>query len=372
MATSPSSTSSSDRFLRHALIAAALLLAVEAYLRLTLAPLEARNRGLAAEVARPSPAAPNHLALGAEDPERFFARLRAELEAPPVVFVGDSQGAAVKEKGALAYSQVVASRLTAGGAGPVPVLNLHLGGANTFEQGTLLLALLQAGVRPRMVFWAHSVFSLRKNEIRAELAAAWRSLRWEGIGAPPDVIVPAAPAAESARADPVLRFKRAAAAGWGGLLNHSATIRFAGRSLFDKWQLLLRSPLARRLPSKVRPGTARTEDPPASVMLAAADFAGRVSAALGRSGVRVVNFLSPINSQVNPRPFSARAEQAAYPALRRAVESGGAAFADYLNLLPGEDFGRYGDGTPDAFHLDQAGHACLGDSLLARLPGVAR
>lgn len=370
MATSPSSTSSSSGLLRQALIAAALIAAAEVYLHFTMAPLEAANRALAAGVARVDPAIPNHHALGLEPPERFFERMRAALADRPIVFVGDSQGAGARGSG-LTFSQAAALRLAAEGAS-TPVLNLHLGGANTFEQGMLLLAMTQAGIRPRAVFWSHSIFSLRKNEIRAEFASAWRSVRWDAIGGAPEVILPQLPAAEAGRPGPVARFKRGVAAGWGRLLDRSATIRFSRRSLYDKWTLLLRSPLARLMPGAAKPATARTEDPPTSVLLEAAAFAGRVTGVLEREGVRTIDYLSPINGQATPRPFSARAEAVAYPALFRAVAANGSTLVNYVNLLPADDFGRFADGTADAFHIDVTGHQVLADSLLARLGGDAR
>ena len=119
------------------------------------------------------------------------------------------------------------------------------------------------------------------------------------------------------------------------------------------------------VPKALRPRTAEQRDPSTSNLEGSARFAGRVTGALTRRGVRVVAFLGPIRLTADPRPFTPNAEAVAYPALERAVRGGGGEFVSWLRALPDSCYGTYEDGSDDAFHVRSAGHAeltrrCLG------------
>jgi lysophospholipase L1-like esterase len=83
--------------------------------------------------------------------------------------------------------------------------------------------------------------------------------------------------------------------------------------------------------------------------------------------VRVVHFLTPIDRAANPRPLSARAETVAYPALERAVRASGGEFVPWIDLLPGTCFGKFEDGSDDAFHVKAAGHEILARRIVETL-----
>lgn len=371
MGTFRSSTSSSRAFVRDVAIVVLLLAAIEAYLVPTMAVFE--RRGDETSVAAPT-LPENYRVLGRQDPLEFFGGLRADLADladAPIVFVGDSQGAGAHGGGA-PYPQQVAERLLTEGR-RVPVVSLHLGGANAYEQSVLLLAMLREGITPCCVVWSHSIFSQRKNEVRAELAAAYRHVEDEMATLAPNVIVPATAEHTEPDDDRVRQRVAAVASGADGLVTRLATVRFMRRSLWDKGQILRRSPLGQLIPASVMAGTARQFDPPASILEDAARLVGEVSGELENRGIRVLDFVAPINREAVPRPFTARAEAVTYPALQRAAVAGGAQFLNLLDALPPSHYGRYADGTLDAFHIDSGGHAVLADTLLhtLRLAGTS-
>jgi hypothetical protein len=371
VARSRSSTSSSESFLRDLGIALLALLLVEWMLHQVLAPLAARNEALnATPAAQPAELAGFH-PLGARDPAAFFAGLRDQLKPPAIAFIGDSQGMVVKDGSGLPYPQLVA-RALAKQAGGVSVVSLHLGGANTFEQGTLLLGLLEAGVVPRTVFWAHSVFSLRKNEIRAELVPLYKSLPDEDTGRPAVILIGGASEPAGAVLPFSQRILRSASRRLDEWFSVSATMRFSRRELWEKATILWASPLGRLVPVALRPRTGEQRDPSASILESSARFAGQVTGVLRGRGVRVVHFLAPIDQAANPRPFSARAEAAAYPALERAVEERGGEFAPWIDLLPGTCYGKYADGSDDAFHLKAPGQEVLARRIVGALAEAPR
>jgi len=362
VAGSRSSTSSSRSFLLDLAVALLVLLFVEWQLQRSLAPLEASNAALA-ESAAPAGAPAGFVALGSQDPAAFLARLRAAARPPDVVFIGDSQGMVVKD-GGVPYPQLVARTLAS--RGDASVVSLHLGGADTFEQGTLALGLLAAGVVPRAVLWSHSVFSLRMNEIRAELVPLYGSLPAAVTGRPAVILVGGPPASAGAHAPFPRRQVQGLEQRLEDAASASATVRFSRRTLPDKVALLWGTPLGRLVPAGLRPRAGEQRDPSASVLASSAAFAGRVTGVLRARGVRVVHFLSPIDPGAEPRPFSARAEAAAYPALERAVRASGGELEKWLDLVPHAGFGRYADGSDDAFHVRAAGH----DTLAQRIVGV--
>jgi hypothetical protein len=363
-------TSSSSGFVRDVLLALALLAAVEWYLSASLVAFE--RKGLEAAPVAPSTTAigANFFALHGGAPESYFAAIAGRLASDVIVFIGDSQGEGTRD-GSAPYPQVVAERLAAAGA-RTSVISAHLGGSNGYEQGVILFSLLRAGVVPRAVIWSHSIFSQRKNEIRSELVPAFRALdERERALAGAVILMAGGSSGPPPHADPAQRLLARAAAGWDALAAHSATVRFFRRPLWDKGEILRRSPLLRLLPARFLSGTARQFDPPAAILQDAARFAGAVSGELSRRGVCVVHFIAPINRGVSPRPFSPRAEATAYPALAAAAAAGGGTLIDLLNAMPPERFGRFEDGSPDAFHLDGPAHAELAARFLAILDGTA-
>lgn len=366
MARSRSSISSSDSFLRDLGIALLALLLAEWLFHQALAPLEARNAAMNAAPAEASADPAGFHPLGVRDPVAFFAGLRNERKPVTIVFIGDSQGMVVKNSPGLPYPQLVA-RLLARPADRASVVSLHLGGANTFEQGTLLLGLLEAGVVPSAVFWSHSVFSLRKNEIRAELVPLYRSLPDALTGRPAVILSGGAsePADEALPASQ--RILRAATQRLDDWYSASAAVRFSRRELWEKATILWASPLRRLAPAAMRPRAGAQRDPSTSVLEGSARFAGQVTGVLRGRRVRVIDFLAPIDRTANPRPFGARSEAAAYPALKRAVEGRGGEFASWIDLLPGTCFGKYEDGSEDAFHLKAAGHEVLARRIVETL-----
>ena len=92
---------------------------------------------------------------------------------------------------------------------------------------------------------------------------------------------------------------------------------------------------------------------------------------LTRHGVRVISFLGPIRQSADPRPFSVRSEAIAYPALERAVRSGGGEFVSWIDLLPDSSYGTYEDGSQDPFHVREAGHEVIARRCLGLLDGAA-
>jgi hypothetical protein len=371
VARSRSSTSSSESFLRDLGIALLALLLVEGLLHQAMAPLEAQNAALNAPPEAPSAGLAGFHPLGARDPAAFFAGLRDQLKPPTIVFIGDSQGMVVKDGAGLPYPQLVA-RALARQAGGASVVSLHLGGANTLEQGALLLGMLGAGVVPRAVFWSHSVFSLRKNEIRAELVPLYKSLPDEDTGRPAVILIGGAPEAAAARLPLSQRILQAATRRLDDGLSASAAVRFSRRELWEKSTILWASPLGRLVPAALRRSTGAQLDPSASILEGSARFAGRVTGVLRGRGVRVVHFLAPIDRTAKPRPLSARAESVAYPALERAVRERGGEFVPWIDLLPGSCFGKFEDGSKDAFHIKAAGQETLACHIVETLAEAPR
>jgi hypothetical protein len=227
--------------------------------------------------------------------------------------------------------------------------------------------MVEAGIRPRLVVWSHSIFSQRKNQIRSELVPTYR--RVAEIMAPIAANVTLAGAAagngDGRPGTGGVRGVVVALTGrWDGVIANSASVSFMRRPLWDKGQILRRSELGRLVPRSLLGGTARQFDPPASILRDAAQVVGGVSRILVDGGACVVNFIAPIDRHVEPRPFTRRAEAVAYPALAEASRTAGAVFTDLLDAMPHEHFGRYEDGTPDAFHFDAGGHALLAGVLL--------
>jgi hypothetical protein len=209
------------------------------------------------------------------------------------------------------------------------------------------------------VFWAHSVFSLRKNEIRAELVPLWKSLPAAATDRLSVILVGGDPEPAGAAAPFSRRLLQAASLRLEEWASASASVRFSRRELSEKAAILWASPLGRLVPAALRPRPGQQRDPSASVLESSAAFAGQVTAELRGRGVRVVHYLSPIDQGADPRPFSARAEATAYPALERAVRESGGEFASWVDLLPGAYFGKYEDGSDDALHIKAAGHDTL-------------
>ena len=352
-------------FLVDLALALVALLAMEWVFHRSLGPLEALNAALNAPPPRVEAGLADFHAIGARDPLVFFAGVRVQLRPKVIVFVGDSQGLVVKDSRGLPYPQLAAQALSRepGGAS---VIALQLGGANAFEQGALLLGMLRAGIAPRAVFWFHSIFSLRKNEIRSELVPLYLSLPESDVGHPDVILVGGAPPPASAAVPPAQRLLRRLGSWLDRRLSASATLRFARLSLADKSEILRSSSFARLLlPSALRPRTAQTSDPPGSILEDDAAFVGRVTTALERRGVRVVNVLAPIRRDITPRPVSVRSESIAYPALERAVREAGGSFESWLDLLPDSCYGRFEDGSDDAFHVSGTGHRLIARRLLA-------
>ena len=363
MARSRSSTSSSRSFLLDLAVAALLLLAFEWAVRAPMTRLENQNAALNAHpAAQPAGLADFHQVDGARDPAAFLAGVRDQLKPTTVVFVGDSQGMVVKDATGLVYPKLVA-RALALRPGGASVVSLHVGGATTFEQGTLLLGLLRAGVVPDVVFWAHSIFSLRKNEVRAELVPLYRSLPPGETGRPAVILVGDAGGPAAARPPLPQRLLAALTRRVDDAMSVSAAVRFSRRELWQKTLILWDSPLARLVPARLRPKSAEHPDPSTANLQASARFAGQVTGVLRGRGVRVVEFLSPIDLTATPRPFSRHAEASAYPELERAIRDHGGEFVSWIGLLPHAEYGLYVDGSADAFHVKAAGH----DTLAARI-----
>jgi len=349
-------------------VALLILGAAEWYAGVSLKIFERRNVQVATDPASVTTESPNFSYLGRGEPVSFWESVRARAVGMPVVFVGDSQGAGARDHGP-GYPEIVAARL-AGGDTAGTVVSLHVGGANAYEQGVMLLTMLRAGVTPRAVVWSHSIFSQRKNEIRAEYATAYELVAGDLDRMAASVVAPPSPVSTAEVGDPARRLAMSATSKWSSLLSRSALVRFMRRPLWDKVEILRRSPAGSILPAKLRPGTARQFDPPASILRESARFVEEVTLMLRERGVRVVHFVAPINRAASPRPFSQRAESACYPALQAAAQAGDATFIDLLDVMPPERFGAYQDGTPDAFHLDGVAHAELADRFMAELaPG---
>ena len=372
MARSRSSTSSSESFLLDLAVAALVLLAFEWAVYGPMTRLEGLNATLNVRpVAQPAGLADFHQMDGARDPVAFLAGVRDQLKPTTIVFVGDSQGMVVKDTTGLVYPKLVAQAL-ARRPGGASVVGLHLGGATTFEQGALLLGLLRAGVVPDVVFWAHSIFSLRKNEIRAELVPLYRSLPPGETGGPAVILLGGAPGPDAGRLPLPQRVLGVVTRRVDDVLSASAAMRFSRRELWQKSGILWDSPLARLVPARLRPKSADHPDPTAANLEASARFAGQVTGVLRRRGVRVVAFLSPIDLTATPRPFSRRAETNAYPALERAIRDHGGEFISWIDLLPPAEYGLYVDGSDDAFHIKAAGHDTLARRLVEILAEAPR
>ena len=372
MARSRSSTSSSESFLLDLAIAALVLLAFEWVVHGPMTRIESLNAALNARpVAQPAGGAGFHQVSGTRDPAAFLAGLRDRLKPPTIVLVGDSQGLVVKDTTGPAYPVLVAQVL-ARRPGGASVLSLHMGGATTFEQGSLLLGLLQAGVVPDVVFWAHSIFSLRKNEIRTELVPLYRSLPPGETGRPAVVLHGDVPGPAADRLPLPQRVLGAVTRRVDDALSTSAAMRFSRQDLWQKGVILWDSPLAQLVPARLRPKSADHPDPSAANLEVSARFAGQVTGVLCRRGVRVVAFLSPIDLAATPRPFSRRAELNAYPQLERAIRGHGGEFVSWIDLLPPAEYGLYADGSDDAFHIRAAGHDTLARRIVELLAGAPR
>lgn len=353
------------RLLRDVLVAAVLLAGLEAYLSASLAVFD--HQLAQSEAAGPMRAtAENVRVMGRRDARAFLDGLRELSGRPVVVFVGDSQGLETHDGKGLPYPEEMARGWPRSKDGPVAV-SLHLAGSNGYEQGLLLTALIESGVTPQVVIWAHNVASQRKNEIRAELAALYSDLAPRLAQWRPDVVVVGEAGAAATAAPGGLTALLARR--WESLVGSSAIVRFARRPLYDKYQILRRSPLARLIPPAWLPGTAMQVDPPPALLRASAAFVGQVSTALTTRGARVIHVLAPIHRDVMPRPFTVRAEEVLYPALRKAAGQGKAEFLDLLDYLPADHFGTYSDGSPDAYHVDGAGHAAIAARLAGLLAG---
>lgn len=364
---SRSSTSSSEALAlaRDLVVALLVLLLVEWVVHPPMARLAAQNRQLGRPAAARTEEPGDFHAIPAGDPEAFFARVRGLLRPVTIVFIGDSQGMVTQDRRGPPYPRLVARALAA--ADSVSVLSLHLGGANTFEQGTLLLGLLRAGIVPRVVLWSNSVYSLRKNDVRSDLVPLWKALPPEQTGGANVILV----GDETGPAPGTLplpqRLLDAAARRLDGWASASATVRFSRRELWEKARILWSSRAAALVPRALRPRTAEQRDPSDSNLAGSARFAGQVTGVLARRGVRVVAFLGPIRLTADPRPFTPRAEGMAYPALERGVRDGGGEFVSWLELLPDSSYGSYEDGSDDAFHIRSSGHAVLARRVLGRL-----
>jgi hypothetical protein len=346
-------------------VALLVLAAFELYLERSLAKVAPPPAEAPAAGVPESSSTPGFHVLSREDPVAWFRGLVRELRSRPVVFVGDSQGRAALAGGA-PYPEQVARRLQLEDPSS-EVITLHMGGANTYEQATLMLAMLDAGIRPRLVVWSHSIFSLRKNQIRRELAGTYATVAVTMDTLAASVTVAGGGEAVDAvpvEPDPARVAVASLGARWGAVLERSASVSFMRRTLWDKGQILRRSPLGSLIPTSLLGGTARQFDPPASILRDATRVVGELSSILVAQEACVIDFVAPVNRSARPRPFSERAEAVSYPALGEASRRAGAVFADLLDAMPPDHFGTYEDGTPDAFHFDAAGHALLADRLM--------
>ncbi len=372
MGGSRSSTSSSEALAlaRDLVVALLVLLLVEWVVRPPMDRLAAQNQDLGRAPVAGAAEPDGFYQVRFGDPAGFLAQVRERLKPVTIVFVGDSQGMVTQDRRGPPYPRLVAAEL-ARRAPDTSVLSLHLGGANTFEQGTLLLGMLQAGIMPRVVFWSNSVYSLRKNNIRAELVPLYESLPPEQTGGANVILVgdDARPPVDSL---PLPQRLLERAARWlDDRSAASAAVRFSRRELWEKARILWSSRAAVLVPRALRPRTAEQRDPSTSNLEGSARFAGQVTDVLARRGVRVVVFLGPINLAADPRPFTPHAEAIAYPALERAVHAAGGEFVSWVGLLPDSCYGTYEDGSDDAFHIRSVGHERLARELLDRLePGL--
>ncbi len=351
-----SSTSSSRTFLRDLVVALLVLAACEFFFARSLAVYETREtRQPTVEEARPQIAVSGFHVLGRQDPVAFLSDLASTLKTDPVVFVGDSQGRSVPGGGS-PYPRQYAERLREAGRDD-PVVSLHLAGSNAHEHAALLLAMLDLGVEPAKVVWAHSIFSQRKNEIRMELTDVYQTVHDDMARLAPDAsVLGSTPAGSSDADDSDRRLLASADNGWGGLIGRLAAVRFMRYPLWDKIQILRRSDLGSLLPKALVGGTARQFNPPGSMLRSSAAVVGRVVTHLQDRGVDVIGMISPVDRQADPRPFAAAAEAVSYPALREVHESSGARCLDLLDAIPHEDYSLYQDGSRDAFHFTEAGH----------------
>jgi len=357
-----SSTSSSRAFLRDITVALVALAALEVFLAGNMAVFERRG-GDDAVVKTVADDGPAHVhVLGSRDPLAFFATLAGRLQDRPFVFVGDSQGAGA-HGGGDPYPLQFAARLREAGRND-PVVSMHKGGANAHEQAVLLLAMLDAGIEPRCVIWAHSIFSQRKNQVRGELAGAYRSVEANMARLAPDAVVVGVVEPEAPGGDPAQLVLARGVGAWDGIIARSGTVRFMRRTLWDKLQILRRSALGKLIPTSLVGGTARQFDPPGSMLRSSALVVRDVSQELVEGGACVASFVAPVDRDVQPRPFSERAEAVSYPALEAASNGAGAMFLNLLDSMAHEHFGTYEDGTPDAFHFNGAGHAELVNTLM--------
>lgn len=368
MGGSRSSTSSSEALAlaRDLAVALLVLLVVEWVLHPPMARLAAQNRELGRPPAAPSAELADFHQVRSGDPTVFFARLRGLLKPVVVVFVGDSQGMVTQDRQGPPYPRLVARELATRTPG-TSVLGLHLGGANTSEQGTLLLGMLRAGIVPRVVVWSHTLFSLRKNDIRADLVPLYRSLPPEYTDGANVILVGDGPGPAATSPPLPQRLLETASRRLDDWASASATVRFSRRETWEKARILWSSRAAALVPKGLRPRTAEQWRPSESVLTGSAGFAGRVTGVLTRSGVRVVGVLNPIRLSAEPRPFTPRAEAVAYPALERAVRGGGGEFLDWVGLLADSCYGAYEDGSDDPFHIRSSGHARLTRDLLGLL-----
>lgn len=345
------------RFINSIVFLAIILIVVEIYLYFSLKPFEKTPEP---SVTAESLSQSNFYRLSNRNPIDFIKELANTLDADPIVFVGDSQGAVVYG-GGTSYPEQIAILLESTGDS-IPVISLHGGGSNAFEQSVLLLYLLEAGINPKVVFWSNSIFSLRKNEIRFEYAAAYYEVQDEMDRLTSNVVVPALETEEES-ADPFTSFVTTLSASAEEFYRRSAIYRFMQRSLWDKAEILRRSPIGQLLPQSIVGRTARQYDPPTSILEETTQLVGDVSGILQSRGIQVVVFLSPINQSVSPRPFSTGSEAFTYPSLEAHVLDSGVLFLNLLNELPPESFGVYSDGSPDAFHISETGHNLVCDMI---------
>jgi len=365
----PSSISSSSRFVRDVAVALLLVGVAELYLNSALGAFERQHEPAAGVVVAEAASGENFAYLGRSEPLQFGESWCSRAGAGTIVFVGDSQGAGARDHGP-GYPEIVAERIRQAGSREL-VVSLHVGGANAYEQGLLLMTLLRAGIEPKFVVWSHSIFSQRKNEIRAEYAAAYESVKSDFAAMSASVIPPPEPVTPGTEPGIGKRAAMAATSSWDRIISQSAIVRFMRRSLWDKGEILRRSPAGRLLPKRMRPGAARQFDPPASILRESARFVGEVTKVLQKHGVHVVHIVAPINRAATPRPFTIRSEQACYPALKAVADSTGARFMDLLDAMPPQRYGTYEDGSLDAFHLDGAAHGELAERIMSELFSVA-
>lgn len=369
MERSHSSIFSSKTVLRDLVIGAVLVLGLEWYLAITMRAFEPREERVSrTRKDTPATTAPtNYVHLGRSDPASFFRSIAGRVSGPAIVFVGDSQGLGPVRGTGDSYPRLIARVLMRSGQAGT-VISLHLIGANAYEQGALLLSLMKSGIDARVVVWAHSVFSHRKNEIRSELTAVYSALGGEIARYRPEVILLdglAPPAAD--RISFGQSWGRKAADAWDKIINRSAAIRFSRQPLYEKYLILRRSPLARLIPTTRLPGTTRQYNPPPSLLQASAKFVGQISAALESRGIQVIDLLEPVNRAQTPRPFSPQSEAIFYKAFKDAVQTSGAGFLDLLDALAPERFGENEEGTPDPYHIDSEGHAEIAARIAAAL-----